>query len=75
MLHQTFHLRLLTNSCFCSPPLLVLWQNSIPAAAGAVAAAAIADQMLGPKEHRHLAIVMVLHKLFKQHLLSLCYGL
>lgn len=34
-------------------------ENSIPAAAGAVAAAAIADQMLGPKEHRHLAIVMV----------------
>ncbi|KAL2975770.1 hypothetical protein AAZX31_14G180900 [Glycine max] len=34
-------------------------KNSIPAAAGAVAAAAIADQMLGPKEHRHLAIVMV----------------
>ncbi|RDX57842.1 6-phosphofructo-2-kinase/fructose-2,6-bisphosphatase, partial [Mucuna pruriens] len=33
-------------------------KNSIPAAAGAVAAAAIADQMLGPKEHRHLAIVM-----------------
>ncbi|XP_020236468.1 6-phosphofructo-2-kinase/fructose-2,6-bisphosphatase isoform X2 [Cajanus cajan] len=34
-------------------------ESSIPAAAGAVAAAAIADQMLGPKEHRHLAIVMV----------------
>ncbi|KAK7385550.1 hypothetical protein VNO78_31273 [Psophocarpus tetragonolobus] len=34
-------------------------KNSIPAAAGAVAAAAIADQMLGHKEHRHLAIVMV----------------
>ncbi|XP_027368947.1 6-phosphofructo-2-kinase/fructose-2,6-bisphosphatase-like [Abrus precatorius] len=34
-------------------------ENSIPAAAGAVAAAAIADQMLGPKEDRHLAIVMV----------------
>ncbi|TKY56567.1 6-phosphofructo-2-kinase/fructose-2,6-bisphosphatase protein [Spatholobus suberectus] len=28
-------------------------KNSIPAAAGAVAAAAIADQILGPKEHRH----------------------
>ncbi|XP_019456566.1 PREDICTED: 6-phosphofructo-2-kinase/fructose-2,6-bisphosphatase-like isoform X1 [Lupinus angustifolius] len=34
-------------------------KNSIPEAAGAVAAAAIADQMLGPKEDRHLAIVMV----------------
>ncbi|RYR46663.1 hypothetical protein Ahy_A07g032432 isoform C [Arachis hypogaea] len=34
-------------------------KNSIPAAAGAVAAAAVADQMLGPKEDRHLAIVMV----------------
>ncbi|XP_012079097.1 6-phosphofructo-2-kinase/fructose-2,6-bisphosphatase isoform X2 [Jatropha curcas] len=34
-------------------------KNSMPAAAGAVAAAAIADQMLGPKEDRHLAIVLV----------------
>ncbi|KAK7300916.1 hypothetical protein RJT34_11768 [Clitoria ternatea] len=34
-------------------------KNSIPAAAGAVAAGAVADQMLGPKEDRHLAIVMV----------------
>ncbi|KAH9701822.1 6-phosphofructo-2-kinase/fructose-2,6-bisphosphatase [Citrus sinensis] len=34
-------------------------KNSMPAAAGAVAAAAVADQMLGPKEHRHLAIVLV----------------
>ncbi|KAL5748122.1 hypothetical protein ACOSP7_025159 [Xanthoceras sorbifolium] len=34
-------------------------QNSMPAAAGAVAAAAVADQMLGPKEDRHLAIVLV----------------
>ncbi|KAL0458410.1 UNVERIFIED_CONTAM: 6-phosphofructo-2-kinase/fructose-2,6-bisphosphatase [Sesamum latifolium] len=33
--------------------------NSMPAAAGAVAAAAVADQMLGPKEDRHLAIVLV----------------
>lgn len=31
----------------------------MPAAAGAVAAAAISDQMLGPKEDRHLAIVLV----------------
>ncbi|CAH1446970.1 unnamed protein product [Lactuca virosa] len=31
----------------------------MPAAAGAVAAAAIADQMLGPKEDMHLAIVLV----------------
>ncbi|XP_038713533.1 6-phosphofructo-2-kinase/fructose-2,6-bisphosphatase-like isoform X2 [Tripterygium wilfordii] len=34
-------------------------KNTMPAAAGAVAAAAVADQMLGPKEHRHLAIVLV----------------
>ncbi|GAB2223296.1 hypothetical protein Drorol1_Dr00017436 [Drosera rotundifolia] len=34
-------------------------KNVIPAAAGAVAAGAIADQMLGPKEDRHLAIVLV----------------
>ncbi|XP_076929135.1 6-phosphofructo-2-kinase/fructose-2,6-bisphosphatase-like isoform X2 [Bidens hawaiensis] len=34
-------------------------KNSMPAAAGAVAAAAIADQMLGPKEDMHLAIVLV----------------
>ncbi|XVF68484.1 hypothetical protein PTKIN_Ptkin11bG0006500 [Pterospermum kingtungense] len=34
-------------------------KNSMPAAAGAVTAAAIADQMLGPKEDRHLAIVLV----------------
>ncbi|GMP89747.1 hypothetical protein CsSME_00041175 [Camellia sinensis var. sinensis] len=31
----------------------------MPAAAGAVAAAAVADQMLGPKEDGHLAIVLV----------------
>jgi len=31
----------------------------MPAAAGAVAAAAVADQMLGPKEDIHLAIVLV----------------
>ncbi|OMO60800.1 Fructose-2,6-bisphosphatase [Corchorus olitorius] len=31
----------------------------MPAAAGAVAAAAVVDQMLGPKEDRHLAIVLV----------------
>ncbi|XP_010457873.1 PREDICTED: 6-phosphofructo-2-kinase/fructose-2,6-bisphosphatase isoform X1 [Camelina sativa] len=36
-----------------------LIKNSMPAAAGAVAAAAVADQMLGPKEDRHLAIVLV----------------
>ncbi|XP_052185101.1 6-phosphofructo-2-kinase/fructose-2,6-bisphosphatase-like isoform X2 [Diospyros lotus] len=34
-------------------------KNVMPAAAGAVAAAAVADQMLGPKEDRHLAIVLV----------------
>ncbi|CAN1856217.1 FKFBP [Linum perenne] len=38
---------------------LDLKQNLMPAAAGAVAAAAVADQMLGPKEDRHLAIVLV----------------
>lgn len=34
-------------------------KNAMPAAAGAVAAGAVADQMLGPKEDRHLAIVLV----------------
>ncbi|CAI0399984.1 unnamed protein product [Linum tenue] len=34
-------------------------KNLMPAAAGAVAAGAVADQMLGPKEDRHLAIVLV----------------
>ncbi|KAG9146564.1 hypothetical protein Leryth_022828 [Lithospermum erythrorhizon] len=34
-------------------------RNPMPAAAGAVAAAAVADRMLGPKEDRHLAIVLV----------------
>ncbi|KNA11432.1 hypothetical protein SOVF_135300 [Spinacia oleracea] len=34
-------------------------KTAMPAAAGAVAAAAVADQMLGPKEDRHLAIVLV----------------
>lgn len=34
-------------------------KNAIPAASGAVAAAAVADQMLGPKEDKHLAIVLV----------------
>ncbi|CAI0548968.1 unnamed protein product [Linum tenue] len=34
-------------------------KNLMPAAAGAVAAAAVADQMLGPKEDKHLAIVLV----------------
>ncbi|XP_010920791.1 6-phosphofructo-2-kinase/fructose-2,6-bisphosphatase [Elaeis guineensis] len=34
-------------------------KKDMPAAAGAVAAAAIADQMLGPKEDRRLAIVLV----------------
>ncbi|KAL7201457.1 hypothetical protein ACSBR1_033208 [Camellia fascicularis] len=34
-------------------------KNAMPAAAGAVAAAAVADQMLGPKEDGHLAIVLV----------------
>ncbi|KAI9109160.1 hypothetical protein K1719_019783 [Acacia pycnantha] len=34
-------------------------KNSIPEASGAVAAAAVADQLLGPKEDRHLAIILV----------------
>ncbi|XP_055832131.1 6-phosphofructo-2-kinase/fructose-2,6-bisphosphatase isoform X4 [Solanum dulcamara] len=34
-------------------------KNMMPAAAGAVAAGAVADQMLGPKEDGHLAIVLV----------------
>ena len=31
----------------------------MPKAAGAVAAAAVADRMLGPKEHRQLAVILV----------------
>eukprot|EP00252_Welwitschia_mirabilis_P010042 TRINITY_DN23090_c0_g1_i1.p1 TRINITY_DN23090_c0_g1~~TRINITY_DN23090_c0_g1_i1.p1 ORF type:complete len:739 (+),score=158.26 TRINITY_DN23090_c0_g1_i1:395-2611(+) len=34
-------------------------ENTMPEAAGAVAAAAVADRMLGPKEDRQLAIVLV----------------
>ncbi|VFR00413.1 unnamed protein product [Cuscuta campestris] len=41
------------------PNLSFETKNPMPAAAGAVAAAAIADRMLGPKEERHLAIVLV----------------
>ncbi|GER30495.1 6-phosphofructo-2-kinase/fructose-2 6-bisphosphatase [Striga asiatica] len=41
------------------PKLVSEAKNSMPAAAGAVAAGAVADQMLGPKEDRHLAIVLV----------------
>ncbi|KAJ6807111.1 6-phosphofructo-2-kinase/fructose-2,6-bisphosphatase-like [Iris pallida] len=37
-----------------------LGKKAMPAAAGAVAAAAVADQMLGPKEDSRLAIVLVL---------------
>ncbi|KAL5125142.1 6-phosphofructo-2-kinase/fructose-2,6-bisphosphatase [Glycine soja] len=48
-----------SSNAFTNLSLVTDTKNSIPAAAGAVAAAAIADQMLGPKEHRHLAIVMV----------------
>ncbi|XP_028214695.1 6-phosphofructo-2-kinase/fructose-2,6-bisphosphatase-like isoform X3 [Glycine soja] len=48
-----------SSNAFTNLNLVTDTKNSIPAAAGAVAAAAIADQMLGPKEHRHLAIVMV----------------
>lgn len=33
--------------------------NAMPEAAGAVAAAAVADRMLGPKEHQQMAIVLV----------------
>lgn len=39
----------------------------MPAAAGAVAAAAVADQMLGPKEDRHLAIILVLTSIDSYH--------
>lgn len=47
----------------------------MPAAAGAVAAAAVADQMLGPKEDMHLAIVLVLSlyillEVFKRKLIA-----
>jgi 6-phosphofructo-2-kinase/fructose-2,6-biphosphatase len=48
----------------------------MPAAEGAVAAAAVADQMYGPKEDRKLVIVLVIFKrsnasLYLKHLL--CY--
>ncbi|KAH7420645.1 hypothetical protein KP509_13G015600 [Ceratopteris richardii] len=33
--------------------------EDMPKAAGAVAAAAVADRMLGPKEHRQLAVILV----------------
>ncbi|XP_022148335.1 6-phosphofructo-2-kinase/fructose-2,6-bisphosphatase [Momordica charantia] len=48
-----------TSTFFSDLKLDTESKNSMPAAAGAVAAAAIADQMLGPKEDRHLAIVLV----------------
>lgn len=41
----------------------------MPAASGAVAAAAVADKMLGPKEDRRLAIVLV-NILFNVQILS-----
>ncbi|KAJ4979673.1 hypothetical protein NE237_010453 [Protea cynaroides] len=34
-------------------------KNAVPAASGATAAGAVADQMLGPKEDKHLAIALV----------------
>lgn len=42
----------------------------MPAAAGAVAAAAVADQMLGTKEDRKLAIVLVFFTVKHQSFLS-----
>ncbi|KAI5576720.1 hypothetical protein BDE02_09G063900 [Populus trichocarpa] len=49
-----------SSSAFsCDLKLDTETKNSMPAAAGAVAAGAVADQMLGPKEDRHLAIVLV----------------
>uniref|UniRef100_A0A9I9E0M3 CBM20 domain-containing protein n=1 Tax=Cucumis melo TaxID=3656 RepID=A0A9I9E0M3_CUCME len=48
-----------TSTFFSDLKLDTESKNSMPAAAGAVAAAAVADQMLGPKEDRHLAIVLV----------------
>lgn len=56
-----FNYHMILNS-FClgyELSYILYLQNSMPAAAGAVAAAAVADQMLGPKEHKHLAIVLV----------------
>jgi hypothetical protein len=38
---------------------IFIMRKVMPAAAGAVAAAAVADQMHEPKEHRNLAIVLV----------------
>lgn len=43
--------------------------QDMPAASGAVAAAAVADKMLGPKEDRRLAIVLV-NILFNVQILS-----
>ncbi|CAK8565957.1 unnamed protein product [Lathyrus sativus] len=48
-----------SSNIFCGHNLGTGTKNSMPAAAGAVAAAAVADQMLGLKEDRHLAIVLV----------------
>ncbi|CAH9073277.1 unnamed protein product [Cuscuta europaea] len=48
-----------TTTFTLDPNLNLETKNPMPAAAGAVAAAAIADRMLGPKEDRHLAIVLV----------------
>jgi hypothetical protein len=40
----------------------------MPEAAGAVAAAAVADRLLGPREHRRLAIILVqFFQLFEEH--------
>lgn len=38
--------------------------QDMPEAAGAVAAAAVADRLLGPKERRQLAIVLVSEDMF-----------
>ncbi|KAJ8431781.1 hypothetical protein Cgig2_026658 [Carnegiea gigantea] len=46
-------------STFATDLKLTESKNTMPAAVGAVAAAAVADHMLGPKEDRHLAIVLV----------------
>ncbi|PQQ11758.1 6-phosphofructo-2-kinase/fructose-2 6-bisphosphatase [Prunus yedoensis var. nudiflora] len=48
-----------TSTFFTEPRSDKEKKNSMPEAAGAVAAAAVADQMLGPKEDSHLAIVLV----------------
>ncbi len=40
-------------------PVLYICVQTMPEAAGAVAAGAVADRLLGPREQRQLAIILV----------------